>query len=251
VNRRGYWQGMWTIARFNWPFYLMAAVVFLVSTAGVFLMPAITAKVICGIAWFGSFYFLFGSLAVSHWIYDRSDLYRWQWLERAMKGLSPGCVIFCHSGFDETSAILREKYSQSEWLVLDHFNERQMTESSIRRARTLFPPTTGTLSAAPEQWPAKSDSVDVVFGLLAIHELRSETERSAWFAEAARCLNTGGRILLVEHVRDLANFIAFGPGFMHFHSPISWRRCWESAGLNKADEFHITPFVRVFVIAAK
>ena len=125
-----------------------------------------------------------------------------------------------------------------------------MKEPSIRRARRLFPPTPGTLSAPYDRWPAATESADVVFGLLAIHELRSDAERGAWFAEARRCLSSSGRVILVEHLRDIANFIAFGPGFLHFHSRWSWERGWESAGFRLADEFRVTPWVRVFVLLA-
>jgi hypothetical protein len=57
-------------------------------------------------------------------------------------------------------------------------------------------------------------------------------------------------VILVEHLRDPANFIAFGPGFLHFHSRRGWQRGWESAGFGLADEFRITPWVRVFVLRA-
>ena len=157
-------------------------------------------------------------------------------------------MIFCHSGFDESSEELHAKLGKVGWLVLDHFDERRMTEGSIRRARRLLPPTAGTLQVPFVEWPVNAESVDVVFGLLAIHELRSEGERAAWFSEARRCLRREGRIVLVEHIRDLANFVAFGPGFLHFHSPASWRRSWERAGLRCRDQFRVTPWVRVFVI---
>jgi SAM-dependent methyltransferase len=157
-------------------------------------------------------------------------------------------AIFCHCGFDEASAALRQKFAGVNWQVLDHFNANHMTEASIRRARALFPPAPGTLSSRYDAWPVAVDSVDAVFSLLAVHELRSESERRAWFAEARRCLRHGGRLLLVEHVRDVANFLAFGPGFLHFHSAASWRRCWESAGFRSVDEFRITSFVRIFVL---
>ena len=124
-----------------------------------------------------------------------------------------------------------------------------MPEASIRRARRMFPPPTETVRAPFDRWPVETASADVVFGLLAIHELRSEPQRTAWFAEAKRCLREGGRVVLVEHVRDTANFLAFGPGFLHFHSRASWRRCWERAGLRCLDESHITPWVRVFVLS--
>jgi hypothetical protein len=73
-------------------------------------------------------------------------------------------------------------------------------------------------------------------------------ERAKWFAEAKRCLTDDGRIIVIEHIRDLANFLAFGPGFLHFHSVKSWERSWESEGLCLIDSFRITHFLRVFVI---
>jgi hypothetical protein len=241
---------MINIARFNWPFYVAALAVLISSLTCSFLLPAPALKLVCGIVFAAAAYFLFVSLGVSHLIYDRSDLYRWGWLDRALGGSNMRQAIFCHSGFDEASAELRQQFSATRWQVLDHFDGNQMTEASIRRARTMFPPTPGTLSSRYDAWPAATESTDVVFGLLAIHELRSEAERSAWFAEAGRCLCKGGRLVLVEHVRDAANFLAFGPGVLHFHSLASWRRCWEVAGFRSVDEFRLTPFVRVFVLIA-
>jgi len=248
VKDRGRWQGMMIIARLNWPFYVGAALVLFGSAWLYNEASARGLKVLCGIAMAGSLHFLVGSLAVSHLIYDRSDLYRWNWLQRALRGLEGRRFIYCHSGFDEASLSLREKLGDADWTLLDHFDRSRMTEASIRRARKMFPPVQGTISAAHSQWPVASESADVIFGLLAIHELRSERERIAWFTEAKRCLRSGGRIVIVEHVRDLANFVAFGPGFLHFHSPRSWRCCWEKAGLSALDEFKVTPWLRVFVI---
>ena len=241
---------MWTIARFNWPFYLAAVAVLITSIVSWLLIPGTASKFICGLAGAGATYFLLGSLGVSHLVYDRSDLYRWGWLDRALRGARLRQAIFTHAGFDEASAELRDRFGEVEWTVLDHFDERQMTEASIRRARSMFPPTAGTLASPFQAWPVASEAADVVLGLLAIHELRSEAERSDWFAEARRCLRRGGRVVLVEHLRDAANFLAFGPGFLHFHSPASWRRCWERAGFTSLDQFRVTPFVRVFVLGA-
>ena len=250
MKARGQWQGMANIVSFNWPFYLAAVVVLIASLGGLILFHGLVLKLVCGAVISGAAYFVIGSLSVSHLIYDRSDLYHWNWLDRALSGVELRQAIFCHSGFDEASVELREKYGSAQWQVLDHFDEKQMTEASIRRARAMFPPTQGTLPSRYDAWPVAAESTDVVLGLLAIHELRSETERRAWFAEAKRCLRKGGRVVLVEHVRDVANFLAFGPGFLHFHSPASWRRCWESAGFRSSDEFRITPYIQVFVLSA-
>lgn len=249
MKARGKWQGMMTIAQFNWPFYAAAIVVLIASLAGLFLPSGPVLKSVCGFAFAVAGYFLIGSLGVSHLVYDRSDLYRWGWLDRALRGADMRQAIFCHSGFDDASAELREKFGGMEWRILDHFDENQMTERSIRRARAMFPPTPGTLSSRYDAWPVAAESASAVLGFLAIHELRSEADRSAWFAESRRCLRKGGRVVLVEHVRDMANFLAFGPGFLHFHSPASWRRCWECAGFHSLDEFRVTPFVRIFVLS--
>jgi hypothetical protein len=248
VSARGAWQGMLSIARFNWPFYVAAIAVMIAAPVGLMWLSSLLPRLICAAALAGAVYFLLGSLGVSHVVYDRSDLYRWRWLDRALRGARFERVIFCHSGFDETTTALRDRFPEAEWLILDHYDAVRMTEASIRRARRLYPPTPGTVDGGFDQWPVAAEWADVVFGLLAIHELRSEAERSAWFSEARRCLRGAGRVVLVEHVRDMANFAAFGPGFLHFHSPASWQRAWESAGLQLADEFRVTPWVRVFVL---
>jgi len=248
MNPRGRWQGMLTILRFNWPFYLTAGVVLIAAMAAVASPIPTLWKLLGAGAAVGAGYFLFVSLGVSHWVYDRSDLSRFHWLNRALEGARRDRVLFCHSGFDDLSAMLRARLQPDHWLALDHFDPEQMTEASIRRARRICPLSAGTVSAPFDQWPVESSSVDLVFGLLAIHEFRPETERTRWFAQARRCLRPGGRVILAEHLRDPANFLAFGPGFLHFHSAASWRRCWEGAGFRTADEFRITPWIRVFVL---
>lgn len=250
MSGRRPWQGMLAIARFNWPLYAAAMAISFISLVGLLASSTFVPKVISALALAGSAYFLFGSLGISHLIYDRSDLYRWGWLDRALHGAQIQRAIFCHSGFDETSNELAAHLGKTEWQVLDHFDEARMTEPSIHRARRLFPPRPGTLPAPYNHWPAATESADVVFGLLAIHELRSDSERGAWFAEARRCLCSNGSVILVEHLRDIANFIGFGPGFLHFHSRRSWERAWESAGFRLADESRVTPWVRVFVLRA-
>lgn len=246
MGERGKWDGVLAIAAFNWPFYATAAGIIVsgclaVLAGGFFAVAGAIAVAGCS-------YFLVGSLGVSHWVYDRSDLYRWAWLDRALKASRINRIVLCHSGFDEVSEMLKRRYPQAEWMVLDHFDPATMTEASIRRARNNYPPTAGTVSARFDRWPVADASQDTVLGLLAIHELRSDRERAAWFAEARRCLADGGRVVVLEHVRDLANFVAFGPGFLHFHSIRSWSRSWKCGGLVLDASFRITPFVRVFVL---
>ncbi|QJE97935.1 class I SAM-dependent methyltransferase [Luteolibacter luteus] len=248
MKTRGPWQGMTNIIQFNARFYLMASVVLVAALVALFAASHMGVKLASLLAVLGAGYFIFVSLGVSHLIYDRSDLYRWNWLDRALKGAGRKQSVYCHSGLDEASEAIRERTSPDRWITLDHFDAVLMTEPSIHRARQLYPPTPETIPSTFDTWPVEAESTDVIFGLLAIHEFRSEDERGRWFREALRCLRPGGRIVIVEHLRNGANFLAFGPGFRHFHSAANWKRCWESAGLRAEDEFPITPWLRTFVL---
>lgn len=248
VKGRTKWQGMWTIVRFNWPFFLVALVSLFACLVATEVWWGTWGGMLSGLAVLGLLYFLIGSLGVSHLIYDRSDLYRFDWLEKALGETKVRRAVFCHSGFDEASGILRDRVSPEEWIVLDHYDEKLMDEPSIRRARRAFPPGENLIAARFDSWPDLAGGADVVFGILAVHELRKPDERVGWFREARRSLAKGGRIVLVEHLRDRANLLAFGPGFFHFHSRDTWRENWEKAGLVLADELGITPWVRCFVL---
>ena len=248
MRDRGRFVGTRKIVRFNWPIYATAFAVFIVALAVPVFAHAAFLKIASIVAGAGAAWFLAGSLGASHVVYDRSDLHRGAWLARALGRISPRSTAVCHCGYDEISALLRDKLPGADMRVLDHYDEATMSEPSIRRARRIFPPASDTMSAPFAAWPVADASLDAVFGVLAIHELRAHGERAAWFAEARRCLACGGRIVLVEHLRDFANLIAFGPGFVHFHSAATWRRAWESAGLHCAEDFRITPFLRVFVL---
>jgi len=249
MKARGRWDGMLLIARLNWPFYAVAAGVVVLALVGVVGFAAPVVRSGCALLVAGAGYFLLGSLGVSHLVYDRSNLYRWRWLDRALGGVARGRTAYCHAGYAEAVEELRVASVAGEWVVLDHYEEGRMTESSIKRARRICPVARDTVVAPFNAWPLAAGSLDVVFGILAIHELRSHGERVEWFAEARRCLKPGGRVVIAEHTRDLSNFLAFGPGFLHFHSCGSWRRSWQAAGFQRVDEFRVTPWVRIFVLA--
>jgi len=183
MNGRGKWQGMFTIAWFNWPFYVVGIVILILSLMGFLVLGSRDLRVLCGVSFVVVAFFLFGSLGSSHLIYDRSDLYRWEWLRKALQGASVRQAIISHCGFDDASLLLRRQFHGIEWQVLDHFDEKLMTEPSIRRARARFPPPPDAQQVPYNAWPVARGSSDLVLALLAIHELRSETERSRWFAE--------------------------------------------------------------------
>lgn len=244
---RGRFDGVLNIVRFNWPMFAVTIVAVLALVIGAALTAgwwrAVLAFAAAGLA-AGTFV----SLAVSHVVYDRSDLYRFAWLTRVFGDRTPSAAVFCQTGFDESSALLRAHTPDTTWMLLDHYDPARMTEPSIQRARRHCPPARGTVAAPHHAWPTTAQQADLVIGMLAVHELRHCDERTAWFREAARTLRPGGRVVVVEHLRDMANLLAFGPGALHFHSAATWRRSWVRAQLRLRSEFRITPWVAVFVL---
>jgi SAM-dependent methyltransferase len=248
ATRRGRFQGVLQILRFNWPMYAAAAVGLGGGAAGVAFLPLpsfVRTAVLIGIAAAG--FWLLVSLAVSHYVYDRAGLYDGEWLARAVRQPPRGYANL-HAGFDEFSTVLEARFPDTERVVLDFFDARTMTEPSIVRARALAtsqPPAQQVDFAA---LPLKDRELDAAFLIFAAHELREHSARAQLLRELHRALRRDGSVVLVEHLRDAANFLAFGPGFLHFHSRAQWLRGITEAGFHVADEFPLTAFVRVFVL---
>jgi SAM-dependent methyltransferase len=172
---------------------------------------------------------------------------RWDWIGDAL-GFRPRTWINIHTGLDESTPILRSLLTGSSGRVLDIFDPVEMTEPSIVRARRLARNEIAPESVDFRHLPVPTETLDAALLLLSAHELRTDEARSALFAEIHRVLVPGGRVIVAEHLRDWANFVAFGPGFLHFHSRPTWRRCFARARFVIHAEFSITPFVRVFVL---
>ena len=82
---------------------------------------------------------------------------------------------------------------------------------------------------------------------LAAHEIRDGQKREQFFRELRRVVAHEGKVIVVEHLRDLAAALAFGPGIFHFFPRGEWLRLGKCVGLEVERERRITPFVRVFV----
>ncbi len=248
LYQRSRWEGVANIVRFNWHFYTLALIALLLATLLIqlsFFSSPIPQwlGVGAGIA----FFYLTGSLAVSHFIYDLSDLYRFQWLKRISLPAT-GHFVNVHSGFDETSLLLKQHFPQIRWTILDFYDPKIHTEVSIARARKHRPVLPETVRIQATQWNLDAGSVAVIFGLLAVHEIRDDHEKVLFFEEAYRVLQVGGTFILVEHLQDTANFLAYGPGFRHFFPEKVWKTTFTAAQFRLANQFCVTPFVNVFVL---
>ena len=243
------YQGVLQILNFNRRMY--AAALAAIGAAGIvwpFLGQAEHAAIAAGLA--PALLWMAASLAVSHYVYDRSRLCEMEWLARALT-TSVHSWINIHSGWDESSVSLISVFPGAEGEVVDIFDPRIMTEPSIRRARRLNHGAAVARSARFDALPFGDRSFDTAFCIFSAHELRRPSERVALFRDIARVLREPGECVVVEHVRDWRNFLAFGPGFLHFFSRGSWRRTASEAGLILANEFAFTPFVRVFIFRRK
>ena len=244
---RGPFDGVLQIVRYNWNLYVAAI---LASALVVGLVLVIhPAAVLAGLLILGAIValgWLALSLAVSHYVYDRSDLYRWEWI-RERVAPTPRHVVNIHAGLDETSQALQEMYPAAEVTILDIYDPAEMPEPSIARARREARSALASVKSDFRRLPIQTASADLLTVIFVAHELRRPTAKEAFFREASRVLKPGGRLLLVEHLRNAWNLAAFGPGAFHFFPRHEWLRVAGATGFQLSEEISRTVFVRAFV----
>jgi SAM-dependent methyltransferase len=239
---RSPFQGVFQIVAFNWPRYA-AAVPLIAGLATALALMRFPAPVAFA-GWLAAgllSWWTLASLGASHWVYDRAGLYELRWLDGLLG--SPRHWVSIHAGLDEFSGTFESRFGTPPLAVLDVYDPSVMTEASIARAHSE-----GGVRADYRNLPLESATADAVFLMLAAHELRSREPRVAFFEEVRRTLAPGGRVMVVEHLRDAWNFAAFGPGWWHFLSRREWLATFRAAGLRVESESTITPLVRVFVL---
>jgi ubiquinone/menaquinone biosynthesis C-methylase UbiE len=239
-------QGVWNIVRFNWHFYLLsAALALVIYLSGSYLNNpyAVFGNIVCCMLVTVTIVSLF----VSFYVYDLSGLYKLNWLNEL--SINPNSTIVnINAGFDESSLLLRHKFPHTELLVYDFYNPLIHTEISIKRARTAYPPFPNTKLVDPSSLPLQNNCADNVFVILSAHEIRNQEDRDIFFAELKRILKRTGRIIIIEHLRDTPNFLAYNIGFFHFIAKSSWYRTFKNAGLRVRKEIKITPFLTTFIL---
>ncbi|MBI3234964.1 MAG: methyltransferase domain-containing protein [Bacteroidetes bacterium] len=240
--KRKPFQGVYNIVRFNWHFYVLALCFFF---ALLMLASAVQQPYKCYITVFGLLFLvpIFISLLASYYVYDYSNLYKFDWIASNADEL---LIVNIHAGFDETSEFIAEKYPKSKLMVFDFYDPAKHTEVSIKRARKAYPPYHNTKQIDTSKIPIESNTADVVFVILATHEIRNEQERTLFLKELHRIVKPTGTIQLVEHIRDLPNFLAYNIGFLHFYSAQSWKSNFKAAELTISKEEKLTPFISNF-----
>jgi SAM-dependent methyltransferase len=247
VRVRGCFQGITNIVRFNWHFYLLAAVAILGIlgfndfSGGAYsyyiFIPVLLMTVVISV-----------SLVVSFFVYDLSGLYLLDWLDELGMRSIGGKIVNINAGFDETSVLLHSKYPGREFEVFDFYDPGKNTEISIKRARKAYPPYKGTVAIDASALPLQDGGAGMIFVIFSAHEIRNEQERICFFKELNRLLEPGGRIIVTEHLRDLSNFLAYNIGFFHFFSRSSWLKSFAGADLAICREMKINPFITTFML---
>jgi len=238
------YSGVLKIMRFLWPWYAggFTATVVAMLLLQLEAIPRNWAVLVVA-GFIVADFWLLVSLAVSHYIYDRSPVSRASWLDL----VDPICVrraaIF-HAGQDETSDAVALVLPAAEIQTFDFYDPTRNRTASLKRERALAQRQDATI--ASDRIPVKDDTLDLALVVFAVHEIRQDMERAAFFRELGRTLAPTGRVLIVEHVRDVWNFLAYGPGAFHFLSGKTWCQSFANGGLKLLRETSCTRFVRVF-----
>jgi SAM-dependent methyltransferase len=245
MEKRRKFQGVLNILSFNRHFYIaglailagLIASYFFIEWADILFWAIITA-------------FLYGlimPLLVSAYVYDYSGYYNFHWLKNVVRADERiKSIVTINAGFDETSFIIKDSFPQSELKVFDFYDAERHTEPAIKRARKVSLTYPGTQQIASDSIPLKDNTADIVFLLSAAHEIRSTEERIEFLKECHRLCKPGGQLIMVEHLRDFPNFLAFSVGFAHFFSRAAWKKALNRAGFASCHETKFTPFMSIF-----
>jgi SAM-dependent methyltransferase len=238
-------SGAARIFSYNWPIYVgtwagAAAAAGAGAGAGGVVREAIWLAAAIAFLW------AVASLAVSFYVYDRSRLSRGAWLPALVRAPCNRWATV-HAGLDAEIAL--DAVMPGACVArLDVFDERFMKAPSIRRARRLTPRASPAVACSPTALALENEACDAVVVAFTAHEIRDRRARERFFDEVCRGLRPGGTMVLVEHVRDLMNFVAFGPGYLHFLPRAEWLRLAARPGFAVSEERRITPWVMALAL---
>ncbi len=244
VKRKSF-QGVLNILSFNRHFYVfgLIALALIITSHILFCWSDILYWVII----LAFIYGLIMPLIVSAYVYDFSGYYNFNWLKNLnLKDSKDIQILNINAGFDETSFIIKNLFPESNLKVFDFYNSKQHTEPAIIRARKVSLVYPNTQQIISNSIPLKDNSVDYIFLLSAVHEIRTQNEKVQFLKECHRVCKSNGNVIMVEHLRDFPNFVAFSIGFTHFFSKKTWQKAFKKADFSSFNETKFTPFMSIF-----
>ena len=244
IKRRKF-QGVLNILSFNRHFYVYGLLVLTLIIVSHMIFG--WSNVLYGVILFAFIYGLIMPLIVSAYVYDYSGYYNFTWLKNfSIATSNPKQILNINAGFDETSFIINNIFPQADLKVFDFYNAERHTEPAIIRARKVSIVYPDTQQIATHSIPLQDHSVDIIFLLSAAHEIRLQEEKIVFLKECHRVCKPNATIIMVEHLRDFPNFLAFSIGFTHFFSKQTWKKAFEKAGFSTFEETKFTPFMSIF-----
>lgn len=244
IKRRKF-QGVLNILSFNRHFYIYGLLVLTLIIVSHVILG--WSNVLYGVILFAFIYGLIMPLIVSAYVYDYSAYYNFSWLKNSSIATSnPKQILNINAGFDETSFIIHNIFPQADLKVFDFYDAERHTEPAIIRARKVSIVYPDTQQIATHFIPLQDHSVDIIFLLSAAHEIRLQEEKIVFLKECHRVCKPNATIIMVEHLRDFPNFLAFSIGFTHFFSKQTWKKAFEKAGFSTFEETKFTPFMSIF-----
>jgi len=248
--KRRKFQGVLNILSFNRHFYIYGFIILSLILLSRFVIPWMV-----NLQWTVIIAFIYGFLApliVSAYVYDFSGYYDLDWLKKlSIKDSGDLKMVNINAGFDETSFLIKNQFPKSSLKVFDFYNQQKHTEPAIVRARkvSLVYPRTKTINT--NKIPLEDKSIDVVYLLSTAHEIRSNKEKVEFLKECRRIIKPKGKVIMIEHLRDVPNFLAFSIGFTHFFSKSTWQKVFDESGFILETETKFTPFMSIFNFTIK
>jgi SAM-dependent methyltransferase len=244
IKRRKF-QGVLNILSFNRHFYVfgLIALGLIIASHIIFNWPDFLFWIIIAAFLYG----LIMPLIVSAYVYDFSGYYDFNWLKKYnIEDSDKKQILNINAGFDETSFIIKNIFPKSDLKVFDFYDAKRHTEPAIIRARKVSLVYPNTQQIVSNSIPLKDSSVDVIFLLSAAHEIRSHEEKVQFLKECHRLCKPNAKVIMVEHLRDFPNFLAFSVGFTHFFSKLTWQKAFKQAGFSSFTETKFTTLMSVF-----
>lgn len=244
--KRKKFQGVLNILSFNRHFYIFGIVVLalIIISHQIFKWPEI-------LYWIIIISFLYGlimPLLVSAYVYDFSGYYNFKWLKKCKIDESEvKQILNINAGFDETSFIIKNNFPNADLNVFDFYDAERHTEPAIIRARKVSLVYPNTQQMKSNSMEMSDHSVNLIFLLSAVHEIRSNDEKIQFLKECHRVCKPNGKVIMVEHLRDFPNFLAFSIGFTHFFSKKIWKNAFKNSGFTTFEEVKFTPFMSIFI----